>query len=329
MKSRGAISVSSKDRQFDDLTMIRGISPPRQEKLNEEFDIYTLEDMATVSDETAKAVAKAIRGVSLNMVKDWRASAREELSSSPDTEEEGAGINEEAESSDTESEWKSLASFVVVVQARQVEYGERELRIDVLHRETDLHGAWPDDDADWMGLRSPQPWEWIVAQVDRTGEAVLEAKQEAPIKPKSDGPTPIRVPQAKVKVTHIHAYQPIDARAPVGVGKAGGFFRGTVRGDEPFALEACFELAATNGADAAQQGGTYHAQFYASNRSTGERIYLNSTEPERFIENQSSYTAMLPSATLPPGNYKLQVLVRLGDRVQGLGFLEVPMLLVV
>jgi hypothetical protein len=329
MTSRGVSSVGSNDRQRDDLTVINGISPPRQDRLNEEFGVYTLGALATVTNETAKSVAKAITGVSLNMVKDWRAKAQKELSSRPVTEEEETDTNDEAKSPVTESEWKSFASFVVVVQARQMKDGTREQRIKVHHRETDKQRVWPDEDDEWPGMTSTQPWEWIVAQVGETEEVVPGAKERAPAEPKSAESPPARVPQTKIVVTTIHAYQPPDAEAPVGVGRAGELFRGTVRGSEPFALEASFELIETTGAEVAKERGSYRAKFYARNRSTGERIYLNDTQPEPLSGNKSHHTAKLPIVTLPRGNYKLQVLVTLQDPLSALGFLEVPMLQVV
>ena len=315
--------------QRDDLTVIKGISKARQGTLREESGICTLQELAAISDEKASSVAKRLTGVSADMVRGWRVQAQEEASALLSLESANEDSKGTGSSNTPTSEWKSFASFIVVVQARQMQDGTREQRLKVHHRETDKHMVWPGDDTDWLGLRNPQPWEWIVDRLGETGEAVLEAEEEAPVKPTSASLPPVHVSQAEIRVTHINAYQPVHAQTPVGVGKAGAFFRGTIRGREPFALEACFELAATNGAKVAQERGTYQAEFYASNRSTGERVCLNNTEPQHLIENQSSYTAFLPSATLPPGNYKLQVLITLVDRAQGLGFLEVPMLQVV
>jgi hypothetical protein len=324
----GEKSMGSNERQCDDLTVIRGISPTRQVKLKE-FGICTLEDLAKITDETAESVAEAITGVSANMVKDWRAKAQKELSSRQVTIDEEANTDDEARSPATRSEWKSYATFVVVVQTRPGKDGPTELRIKVHHKETDKHVVWPDEDKEWPGIRSTQFWEWIVAQVGKAEEALPKAKKEARVEPTSAESSPPRVPQAKIRVTQIHAYQPADAKAPIALSKAGDLFRGTVQASEPFALEASFELVDPTGAELAKERGTYCAKFYARNRSTGECIHLNDTEPQSLVGNKSPHTAKLDNVTLSPGNYKLQVLVQLECLPPILGYLEVPLLHVV
>lgn len=321
-------SMGSDDRQCDHLTVINGISPTRQDKLKE-FGICTLEDLATITDEVAESVAKDWAGVSANMVKDWCAKAQKELSSRHVTEEEEANTDDEANSPPAENEWKSFATFVVVVQARPMKDGPRDLRLKVHHKDTDEHAVWPDEDKEWPGIRSTQFWEWIVAQVGETEEALPTVKKEARVELTSAESSPPPVPQAKVKVTQIHAYQPADAKAPIPLGKAGNLFRGTVQASEPFALEASFELVETTGAELAKERGTYCAKFYARNRSTGECIHLNNTEPQPLVGNKLPHTAKLDNVTLSPGNYKLQVLVQLECLAPILGYLEVPLLHVV
>jgi hypothetical protein len=325
----GDDSMNSDDRRYDDVTVIKGIREKRQRTLKEKFRVSTLQDLANISDETTKAVAKALNGVSAEMVRGWSVEAREKLSLQRAVEQANSDPAGEANSPATRGEWKSSASFVVVFQARQMQDGTRQQRVKAHHKEADRHAIWPHEGEEWPGLESTQPWEWMVEQLGERVEPVPTVEEEPPVEARPAESPPLAVPQARLQVTQIRAFQPAQAETPIGTGRAGDLFRGTVQGSEPFALEASFELVETTGAELARERGTYRAKFYARNRSTGECIHLNDTEPQPLVGNKSPHTAKLPGATLPPGNYKLQVLVQLECLPPILGYLEVPLLQVV
>lgn len=324
----GDDSMNSDDRQYGDVTVIKGISEKRQRTLKK-FGVSSVQDLATISDETAKAVAKGLNGVSAEMVKGWSVEARKELSLQravePAKSDPADGVNSPA----TKGEWKSSASFVVVFQARQMQDGTRQQRVKVHHKEADRHAIWPHEGEEWPGLGSAQPWEWMVEQLGERVEPVPTVEGKSPFEAQAAESPPPAGPQARLQVIQIRAFQPAQAETPIGTGRAGDLFRGTVRGSEPFALEASFELVETTGAELAKERGTYRAKFYARNRSTGECIHLNDTEPQSLVGNKSPHTAKLASATLPRGDYKLQVLVQLECLPPILGYLEVPLLHVV
>jgi hypothetical protein len=325
----GEPSTSRIDGQCDDLTVLKGISGKRQRTLREKFRVSTLQDLAAISDAKAKAVAKGLNGVSAEMVKGWSAEAREKLSLQGAVEQANSDPAGEANAPATPGEWKSSASFVVVFQARQMQDGMRQQRVKVHHKEADRHAIWPHEGEKWPGLGSAQPWEWMVEQLGETVHPVPTVEGKPPIGARAAESPPPAGPQARLQVTQIRAFQPAQAETPIGTGRAGDLFRGTVRGSEPFALEASFELVETTGAELARERGTYRAKFYARNRSTGECIHLNDTEPQALVGNKSPHIAKLPSVTLSPGNYKLQVLVQLECLPPILGYLEVPLLHVV
>ena len=324
----GDDSMNSVERQYDDVTVIKGISEKRQRTLKK-FGVSTLQDLATIPDETATAVAKELNGVSAETVKGWSAEAQEKLSLQRAAEQADADPAIEANAPATPGEWKSSASFVVVFQARQMPDGTKQQRVKVHHREADSHEIWPHEGEEWPGLGSAQPWEWMVEQLGETVHPVPTVERGPSVGARAAEPPPAAVPQARLQVTQIRAFQPAKAETAMGRGRAGDRFLGSVTTTEPFALEASFELVESTAAEVAKKRGTYRAQFLARDRSTGERVPLGDTEPESLVENQLSYSTRLPSTLLQPGSYRLQVLVKLQGPCPALGFLEVPLLQVV
>jgi hypothetical protein len=134
---------------------------------------------------------------------------------------------------------------------------------------------------------------------------------------------------ATVTVSRIRAFQPHQTKTPVAFAQSQQPVPGIIKGDEPFGLEVAFDLVGTTAVDLVKRHGSYQAQFYARNRSTGARLHLGDTQPESLVESKLAYTAVLPQATLPSGVYRLQALVMFQDLPLGPGFLEVPMLQVV
>jgi hypothetical protein len=165
------------------------------------------------------------------------------------------------------------------------------------------------------------------------GSAVAEEATPAPEAALPKAPIviaePAAAPSVAVEIAQVQAFQPPDVETPTAAGEANQPFSGFVRSGEPFRLEASFELAGPAVAEVAKKQVTYRAQFYARNRSTGERLHLGDTKPDTLIEGKSSYTATLPKAALQPGLYRLRVLATLQGVRTAPGYLEVPLLQVV
>lgn len=132
--------------------------------------------------------------------------------------------------------------------------------------------------------------------------------------------------QLKPIITQIRAFQPLDAKEPIGRGEAGQPFSGFVSSIEPFTFDVDFELAEPAVSELEQFGKNYHVEFYIRNISTGEKKHLGNTKADTFIEGKSSYAAQLTAVTLTPGVYNLLVFLLVQNGRPSADFWEIPFL---
>jgi hypothetical protein len=316
-----------RDRESDDLTTIKGIGPARQKWLRQSLDVRTFQDLAALSGDEIESQLKAEgRTVLRDEIEEWIAQAQDHVARhlrSDGVVESAIEAGVEGHSPAEESAWKPFASFVVEFQARRVASGAEEQRTAVHYVEADRTEVWP-------GVTGERLWQWMLDQV---GEKLYSEPEESRAeKPgaRDAGPLagvqPISVSPATVTITQLGAFQPPQTEAPNAVGRAGQPFQGYVRGGASFALKASFELVEPDAAEARNEHRTYRAQFYAHNPATGTTTFMGTTEPKTLVKGQSSYSAVLPAVSLPPGIYRLRVMVTLQGTPRALGFLEVPLL---
>jgi len=298
--------MKSGDRDRDDLKLIKGIGAARQQWLRKSLGVRTLRDLAALSaDETESRLKAEGHIVPRGEIDRWIALAKEHA----------AEARAKANASAGEGKWKPFASFVVEFQARKLEGRAEEQRTTVHYMEADKGDTWP-------GIEAKRSLQWML---DQLGEKVRKEPVEEP-------PSEARAaaaPPVTVQVTEIQAFQPPETEGPIGVGKAGRPFPGFLRRGEPFAIGVSFRLTGLAEADIAERQFVSSAQFHARSLGTRATIHLGNTEPKALLEGKSTYTAMLPEATLPPGMYRLRALVTLQGAPAVPGYLEVPMLQVV
>lgn len=339
--------MNSSDREYEDLTAIKGIGPARQQWLREALDVHTIPQLAALSaDEIESRLKAAGQLASRKEIEGWLDQAQEmavaaEPASPQDiatiAEEPGGSVNDlanvdeplprdlEPENSETgkkertlgeEDGWKPFASFVVEFQVRQQAGQAQERQTKVHYMEADKSETWP-------GLEAEQLCQWMLAQV--TGKRKPEPKRdELPAEIK-----PALTPPVTVAVSRIGVFQPPQAQTPVGFAQAQQLFPGAIKGDEPFGLEVSFGLAGPTAADLIKKHPSYLAKFYVRSISTGAKLHLGDTQSDTLSEGKLNYTAVLPTATLTPGVYRLEALITFRDAPIGPGYLEVPMLQVV
>ncbi|MEB3179704.1 MAG: hypothetical protein VKL59_11810 [Nostocaceae cyanobacterium] len=321
--STGEPPKNHKSEESDDLKKIRGIGIARQQWLSEIANIRTVRDLAHASAEQIEFQLNVEgHAVSRTEIEQWIAQARElTKESSPRKDDQGelsskiekpADIDTVAEQNLSpfveEGESRTLASFIVEFQTKQVE-GRSEQQTAVRHRESDSSET-------WSGIEGEQLQQWML-------ERAIATIQPEPVAKQPDATTT----PLTVEITELRALQPPRTGIPMVVTQSGQGFSGFITSGEPFSLEVALRLTGQIAADIPQQTMTYCVQVYARHRATGEKTSLGQTQPHPLFAGQTSYTAKLSEITLQqPGMYRLQALVTL-QGIRGIpGFLEVPLL---
>ncbi len=308
----------SNNDDYADLTAIKGIGPARQQWLRTTLGVRTYNDLAVLSADDIEARLKAEGQVaSRNEIERWIVQAQELASADLLSQMESVGTEAGGKVAfpAKEGEWKPFASFVVEFQAWQNAGQAEEQRTKVHYMEGDIEET-------WSGLVSERLCQWMLDQLGEKAQLGETAEQQRPDAVKQAEPETMEISQIRI-------YRPPHTESPIAIAKADQPFPSSIKGEEPFACEVSFALTRPVAAEVAEMPVTYRVQFYASNRSTGARAHLGDTGPDALVEGELAYTARLPSVTLSPGSYRLQVVVTLQGAHVIPGHLEVPLLQVV
>lgn len=315
--------MNPSNRDYDDLKkMIKGIGPARERWLRESLGVRTFGDLAALTVDEIESRLKADKQIaSRETIESWIAQARDlaavaERTEKPTaTEEQVKETTEEneipsqpaepvSEGDDGEKElpttqkdgWKPFASFIVEFQERTLEGQPVEYRTTVHHMEADTGTNWP-------GIERDKHCHWMV---DQLGAKISEQPaEELPVQPPEAEPIPAARSLVSVAITQIQAFQPPQVENIVGTGKANQPFEGTLKGNQPFAIEIGFDLLGEAAADLSKEKPVFIARFNVQDQSTGESTHLGDAEPGSLVNGELAYTAMLSEVTLPPGTYRL------------------------
>lgn len=305
----GNDSEKGNAEQRDDLTRIRGIGPVKQQWLRTSLNVRTFQDLASLAVEEIESQLRADgQTTSRSAIANWIAQARELAGNYPEDESDASmtAITEEA-SPPEEMQWQSFGAFQVEFQSRQMPGKPEECRTVVRHLDTERSII-------WHGIETEQLQSWMLEQTSaRT--------------PEGEGTAVIPV---LVETEQLRVLQPPQTGMPMIVDSSEQPFSGFLRANEPFSLDVAFRVAGLAGTTIAKQPITYRAQVYARNRATSEVIHLGDTVPKLLSSSQVRYTTTLAEATLAPGLYRLQILVKLqGAPAIAPGLFEVPLLQVI
>jgi hypothetical protein len=314
--------MNTKKKKYDDLTEIKGIGLHRQQWLKKLFGVRTFSDLAALKVDEVETQSKAEGGgIGRKTIEVWidEAKALAEAAS-PERELESAAVKSDEKFSlpGGEAKWNSLASFQVDFQTREAADRGDEQRTKVHHVETNSLEK-------WSGIQTDRLFQWIQNQLDNQ---LNEMTKEKPAKE----PTSAEIlssktaPPQKLEVTYVRVFQPPKAETPIGFAKGDRPFPGMLKADQPFALQASFELEKLAADEAAASKVTYKAEFHARNWSTGTKHHLGKTKPENFVAGRVSYDTVLPKVHLDPGHYSLGVLVTIQSKTPNIGYLELPLL---
>jgi hypothetical protein len=303
------LPANSNPAETDELTAIHGISPDRATKLRES-GIDTLQKLADISDEKAAIVAATIKYVSAQMIRDWRAEARELLSQPQDKGKVKAQTETKAEP----EEWRSIASFSVAFQSRRIKGQGEERRAQIVHRQGDGPRFFYDIDSD-------KPWRWILGHLGERSQPQAAPYEGAAVQAQTTEPSPAAEPSIQAKIAGVRVFQPPQAGAPIEASTSGKLFQGCLHGDEPFALEATVRLTGPGSSKAATEQQACRAQLFARPLPPGMPIDLGNMRCDALSPDKPAYMVRRPKASLPSGVYHLQVMIT----IQGAGIVARPL----
>lgn len=335
--------MNSTDNVFDDLTRLRGITTKRQQLLRESLYIRTFLDFANrPTAEIEAAFKEKGQNVSRDTIERWQRKARELAAAQTGLQQvvelDNRDTKGEANSPAVEGEWEWCGAFIVEFRVRKVRGQIKERQIRVEQRKIDKKGTWLEDNKikNSSSIAGERIYAWMLEQL---GEEAWTEAEQAQLTEKSrvgvslaesssDESSATKAP-IKVQVTQIRAFQPPDTDTPSGIGEPNQPFAGTLKSDEPFALEVAFRLPESAFAYLTTREVMYQANFYVRKLDTRVSESVGDSERARLVSGKEFYTARLPEAVLQPGKYRLGVLVKLRNSAPSINYLETSLLQVI
>ena len=322
--------MNTASKEYDDLTQISGIGDVRQQRLQESLGVYTFEDLAKLTVAEIQSDLKAGgHSVSEDAIKEWLAEARQRAQSAEQMTHSSASLaTEETQPAPApEGKWETAAAFIVEFQRYRLAGTEEKQRTKIHHMQSGKDETWPN-------VEGQHILPWMLSRLEAEPQPILtkKAASQGSLKPAPAMPAqhkPEDKKSVKVPITQVKIYQPMETNTPMTFGQADQLFSGNVRGNEPFALEAAFELDDALSLANHKTPVQYHIGFSVDNRATGKNIHLGTTRPKALQRGPGSYTARLDELKLQRGVYRLQVLVTVQTTANTLSFLEIPLLQVI
>lgn len=338
-------------KEYDDLSVISGIGPARQHWLSESLGINTFRGLALLSVTRAIEKLKADgHNLSASELEKWIAAAQAKLQEKQDNPAE---------------EWKPVAVFVLEF-LKQGNTSETALYRTIVHdMQGDISKKWSGLEAEqsfrWiLHTLSEQLPEDIYASMKTDKKDVPAAKltkeisaaktalsQEAlaPVfiedeetEPTQGNSTNAQVPgakkslpgsaPAKILVEKLSIEQPLYKEGPIRAEHNNEPFTGDILGSTPFVLKAFFATQMEAANDLASKHYAYHAEFYADNRVSGQRIFLGKSISQNLSLNKANHTVRLSEVMLSSGTYRLHVLITVNTFPPARGHFLAPLLCV-
>jgi hypothetical protein len=320
--------------KYYDLTVLGQIGETRQTFLRKELDVRTFKDLAEKTPEEIAAVFQANnKPISQKIIEQWIEGARNEAKktekASVAMSADSSQVQNEKDSSpaDSETEWEWLRKVFLVefrVLRGDKRIKKREMR--VFPRDTSRNGIWVHpkdvDEETPQVLTGDQLYPWMVQQLgDQSwptpeADSVPEESIDQDAQALDDQPSPVRV-----AVKQINAYPPKETEAPIGIGKQGHSFEGSVEGNKPFDLEVVFELPDLTEDEIVKRDLSYRASFFVQTAS--EKKPLGDTK-SRKLEPGKVHKARLSKVILPPASHRLGVIVKVRTKPSSLAYLVTP-----
>lgn len=275
----------SREKTFDNLKLLGDIGDKRQGFIRKELDVCIYQDLANLSeDKIAAAFQAAGKPISRKIIQRWIDGSKAKI--------------QEADS----LSWEWLDKIFVVefrVSKRDGEIRKRQSRI--YHMKVDKNGDWLDN-----GEKIPVPkqgfelYPWMLEQLGEQlqvwggGEGQVVAEGETAVTPSP------RI--SRLEVIEMSEIRIFDQTEP------------------PAMLEVTFNLPEL--ADARiETGTTFRVDFYT--QTEAGCISIGDTDPVPLMDGKVAYTAQLPNATLPTGDYDLGAIVYIRSQPPSANYLEI------
>ena len=209
------------------------------------------------------------------------------------------------------TDWTTFASFTVDFEAKQVDEDIR-YQTSVRHVETD-------EVQTWQGIEETQLQAWMREHLAGAipTVAALEASAATAV-----------ANRLNPFISDLRIFQPPPNPLPIELYQPSLMFPSPVKSNLPFTLELQFGIQEQDQEVLAQVGQavTYTIECYARSLVGKEVVTLGKLDPQELQVQQRPYLASLPAISLPPGIFRLQLLLNL----QGIGafpaYFEVPVL---
>ncbi|MEM9485241.1 MAG: hypothetical protein AAGA83_16330, partial [Cyanobacteria bacterium P01_F01_bin.116] len=161
------------------------------------------------------------------------------------------------------TDWQSLASFVVTHQTRQVS-NNTETRIQVHQAETDIQQVWP------LGNIEQLP-SWILARIEELSlPALVQTNSETEPEAEQEGPLPILM-----RVEQLRFLQPPQIKYVINTERPSQMI-GPIQGNRPFMSEVSLSLNVEE-FDNPDDTLNLQLQAFISNRITGNSFSMDSS----------------------------------------------------
>lgn len=324
---------------------IKGIGTVRQTLLRRLLNIRTIYDLANASiEEIETQLREAGQAISHTDIAGWIDQAQELLEALPPDQIE-APIEEVPSASPaftvhpspshsietpSDLDWEPVQIFTIEVQTRTTPTGQD-------YRTLVRREASESPTQTWMGQDLQACQEWIsqyleqrIAETppsDRPGTAQNEDIFVEPTHPPMLEMAPETV--AQLTIAQVTAFQPIDASQGMIATPTHRIFAQPMVSHRPFVLEVLLELSGFGAEGLTQQNLAYAIQVMVRDRRTGETTSLEMTQSSSSSPGVCTYRSRLPSMTLSPGIYRLQILATLQNCPVQPGSFKIPLLHVV
>jgi len=312
--------MNGKNREYDNLIVIKYIGPKLQSWLREKLQVHTYQDLANLSvDHIQTQLLADKKTVATSKIEAWIKQAKElaieaktEDNTLPQvTELAKSGASERVGSQKKAKDWEEYASFMVYFEAREIN-GKRDKRVKVFHIEADKSKVWPELTA-----------EHFVWMLDQAGEGPFSITSQQPSEEQSEMAKKQPVGEAQVKIKQVRLFQPPKAKKPVAISN-GKIEQHTLKAGEPFSLEVLFSLVGEAAESVVEQHANYSVQIIANDTHKKVGTELGSVEPKALSKGKFEYKIRLPEATLDTGEHRLWAMVSVQATNTVPNFLEGP-----
>jgi hypothetical protein len=299
--------------------------------------IRTLQDLATANAATVESALKA-NGYSpgLTRITDWITQAQDLISDvsaaevepttessttdetvvetrMSETEPESTGPGSPDSDADVTTDWTTFASFTVNFEAKQTDHK--------IQYQTSVHQTGTDSAQTWEGIEETELQTWLLEHLASTiPTATVTETKPAPAIAERLGPyiSDLRIFQLPVNPLPMRLYQP------------SLMFPSPIKSNLPFTLELQFGIPVPEAEpDVLLELGqpvTYTVECYARSLVGKEVLTLGKLEPQQLPTQPQPFVASLPAISLPPGIFRLQLLLNLQNISAFPAYFEVPVL---